>query len=237
MRNIKFGRILIVSLLSALSLTALMAVSAQAGFFILNSKGEKVILLATIGGTGGAGYLLVLEKNLKLNCTSGEVEPENTTTHKKSEIIELNLALAVVKFEGCTALNDKTNGELPCTVAPVLATTLAKPYLFDDKEKSPGVLFEPDEGSNFTVVKMSGELCPLPPENPVTGQAVALVDYLPAGATDAVEPLLLFSDAIQLLAKESSGDILKFGVSESIINATVHVKLTGEHIGLKFGVV
>jgi hypothetical protein len=239
MSNIKLGRILVLAILSALSLTAIFSAgSASAAtepgtFFIVNAKGELTILLSTITGAVLAGYLLVAGRNLKLNCTGGEVEAEGEGG-AKSEITNATHALAVIIFKGCTALNHKTEAELPCKVADILAITLALPVLIGPKANNDlGVLFEPDKSSKegaegkFVTVKLSGETCPLPASNPVTGTVTALVDN-----NHTPEVLLLFSEAIQ----KASGDELLFGGFPSYINTTAHVTLTGEHLGLKFGV-
>jgi hypothetical protein len=238
MSNIKLGRFLILAILSALGLTAISAGSASAAtepgtFFIVNAKGELTILLSGITGTVLAPYLLVAGRNLKLGCTGGEVEPEGEGG-AKSEITNATHALAVIIFKGCTTLNHKTNAELPCKVADILVIALALPVLIGPKANNDlGVLFEPDKTSKegaegrFATIKLTGETCPLPASNPVTGTVTALVDN-----NHTPEVLLLFSEAIQ----KESGDSILFGGFSAYLNGTAHITLTGEHLGLKFGV-
>jgi hypothetical protein len=231
MGKIKFGRVLIPAILGALSLVAMFAVSAQAASPEFQIS-LKPALLATVTGSLLAGFLLVAGRNLKLNCTGGKLEEKGEGTGI-TEITNEKHGLAVIAFEGCTALNHKTGAELPCTlVKQPLAITLAKPILIGGTE--PGILFEPDatskegeKGRFVTVEFVGGGECPLPESNPVTGEAVALIDN-----NDTKEVLLLFSEAIQ----KAASAVLKFGGFEAFVNTTAHLTLTGTHTGLSFGV-
>jgi hypothetical protein len=229
MGKIKFGRVLIPSILGALSLAAMVAVSAQAAEFQISLKPA---LLATITGNVLAGSLLVKGRNLKLNCTGGEIE-EKSAEGELSEITNATHALVVIQFQGCTALNHKTGAELPCTlVKQPLAIALVKPISLGAGD--PGVLFEPDKESKegakgqFTTLSfVGGGECPLPENNPVTGTFAALIDN-----NDTKEVLLLFNEAIQKAAGAKSS----FGGFEAFVNVTAHLTLTGAHAGLSFGV-
>jgi hypothetical protein len=237
MGKIKFGRALGLSILGVLSMMAMFAVSAQAAefqfekFIEVTKKFEKVaVLLATATGSQeGSGSLLVPGRNLKLTCTSGDVETG-------SEIINSKEGLAKITFLGCTALDLKTGTELPCTVDNPKALAKLLPVIHAFKEKVneveielklPFVLAEPDGGTIFTTVLLLGEACPLPEENPVTGSVSAQ-----ATTNNSVIDLAVFSEAIQKLI----GDKLLFGGFESFINASATLELTGVHAGFDWGV-
>jgi hypothetical protein len=186
------------------------ALEGETGIFVID--GNKVLLATATATQEGKAVLLVPGRNLKLECSSSDVLAG-------TEVLNATEALAKVKFLGCETFNHKTGAKLSCTVDVPEVTASLSPAAHAGGEYALAV---PD-GSLFTTVILLGASCPLPEENPVKGSIVALID-----GNGEVKPLLLFSEAIQLLV----GDKLEFGGFTSYVSGSTVVELTGGHAGL-----
>jgi hypothetical protein len=226
MGKIKFGRAFGLSMLAALSVMAVFAVSAQAGeagtYFEKKADGTAVaFLLATVTGNlevGTTAVLLSPGRNLTLTCSVLEVN--------KGALETTTLAEGEVTFKTCTAKAHKGE-EIECKVTePIVAKAKIKPFLHEKTKLY--VTAEPlVAGGNFTTVSLTGEFCPIKGNYPITGFISAQVT-----TNDAVINLITASQAFSELVV----DTLKFGAFNAFLIGKGELKLTGAHLGYKFGV-
>ena len=220
-------KVLGLALLSALSMMAFAAVGAQAqlpgeskaGTFTV---GGKAALLATVVGEQlGQGFLLVAARDLKIECSSFDIN--------EGKINSSTDAQGKVTFLGCLSFSHAGVHLKDCqfkTLETITAEALILPILHGGLNY---VLFEPIPPATIfsTPSYKSGTACTLPLNNPVTGSVTALVKTL-----EANPQVLLFSEAIQLL----TGDKLAFGGFPAYLNATADVSASGAHVGQVIGV-
>jgi hypothetical protein len=193
--------------------------ASSAGTFLINLGSA---LLATVTGKQlGTGFLLVAARDLKIECSSFDIEEGkiNTSTDAQGKVV----------FLGCISKNHAGVTLADCQLKEletIRASALILPILHGGLTY---VLFEPIPPATIfaTPSYKAGTPCTLPLNNPVTGAVTALVKTL-----DAVVQPLLFSEAIQLL----TGDKLAFGGFPAYINAEADVELTAPHAGQKLGI-
>jgi hypothetical protein len=196
---------LALAIMTTLGVMALGVAGAQAqlpgeskpGTFLVNLG---VALLATLTGQIlGVGFLLVKDKDLKIECKALDINSGkiNSSTDGSAEVL----------FLECVARNHAGVQLADCefkTLKTIKALVLVLPILHGGE---PFLLFEPLSGTELANVSFkSGTACTLPLNNPVTGAVVAKVDAL-----DAIKQEILFSEAIQLL----SGDVLKYSLNNN----------------------
>jgi hypothetical protein len=144
----------------------------------------------------GTGFLLVQARDLKIECTSVDIDFGWIKTSTDAEVD--------VKFLGCVAKNHAGSPLKDCLfkeLETIKASALVLPILHGGERF---VLFEPRIGTELANIKFKPETtCTLSLSNPVFGAVAAKVE----GELEAVVQTLVFSEAIQLL----SGDILKYG--------------------------
>lgn len=239
MRKIKFGRALGLSLLSALSLMAVFAGGAQAtadpGSFWVGELGK--FLLATFTGTQeGAGSLLVPGRSLTITCNAGHVN----SGHLKTS----TLGLAKVTFLECATFSHPGGGALTaCTVGKekgkpesIVATADLLPFLHLEGGIPTNLNYvtaEPDESANFTEIVLSGSTCAIKGTYAVTGSISAEIKPALSEPTHPIVNLIEATKAFSELVKDS----LSFGAFSAFVIAKAEIELTGEHKGIKFGVV
>ena len=228
MRSAKHGlRALGLAVLAVMGMMAFTAAGAQAalpgestlGTFLINLGNA---LLATITGELlGTLSLLVAARDLKIKCTSLDVEEGkiNSSTDAQAKLVLL----------GCLSFKHSDVHWPECqlkTLETIRLETLIKPILHGGLTY---VLFEPIPPATIlgVVSYKSGTPCLLPLNNPLTGSVAALVKSL-----DAVTQSLLFSETIQLL----TGDALAFGGFPAYLNAEADMRLAGVHEGQKLGI-
>lgn len=225
-----FGLVLV----AALSLTAILALTAQAvdltdggkeGSFTLQ---EPSIATATFTSTGLDGFLLIPSKNAYILCETGE-----TLEAKGLSATEI---LANIRFLKCISFNDTFKTPLgACPIegentlsekGTIDASAIGKAKLHEGKLY---VLFEGDTGVEkiFATIKFGPE-CGIGVKVKVTGLIAAEVD----NGESKVDHLLTFNETIQKLL----GVKLLYGVSESFINGLAHVKMAGAYTGYNWAV-
>lgn len=230
-----------VALMAALSLMAMLAVSAQAAnlsdggtagnFTVLGSN--ELVAGTTITGTGLHGILLIASKNAYILCETGDVV--------EAKGLSLTEVLAVVRFLKCVARNHTTNALLAaCPVegenalgekGTIDANALGIAKLHEGKSFVLFVGHGPEQ--LFATVKFGPE-CGIGVKVKVSGSVVAEVD----NNESKTEHLLTFSEAIQKLFQVNGvGDKLSYGSAESFVNGVAHVTLSGAHTSCTWAVV
>jgi hypothetical protein len=199
------------SLMAALGLLAFSAMGAQAQF----SVGGKTLLATATGSQINSGQLLVPGRNLELECHKGAVNSghiNETGTH----------ATGQVTFSECLSRQlTEPKSPLPCFIkgGSIVANTLIVPV-------GGNALFSPTAPPNFAVVSYEGGTeCPLPLNNPVTGNLIGEVPAL-----EAIKQILVFKKSLQ-----EGTHKLSFGGFASTIHAQAEVSTTGAHAGQALG--
>jgi hypothetical protein len=145
-----------------------------------------------------------------------------------------------VKFTGCEAYvgtftnpplsNVLATTKLPCTVstkgaaASTIETNKLKGKLVLNASKEVLTEITPETGTEFAKLLFTGEECPLPVEDPVTG-TLFLKDCEGKALVHAVKHLV----------EEGPGTAVKLGTSTATLLGSVWVKLGGEDEGSAWG--
>jgi hypothetical protein len=199
------------SLMAALGLLAFSAVGAQAQSFSVGGAGNFLLTNAT-GKQIGSGTLLVPGRNYELECKTGAVNSGHLSskTHASGQ----------VTFSECVALRLSDLELLPCLLKEnIVANFLIAP-------NGGNMLFSPT-GTNFTVIRyQEGTECPLPLNNPVSGNLIAEVPAL-----EAIKPIAVFKKSLQEGTHKAT-----FGGFATVLHAEFEIELTGAHTGLSLGV-
>jgi len=231
--------------LAALSMMALGATGAQAGFLILNASGVASELHATASGEIDLlGSLLVQKLNFEVDCAKFKVTEglllNNGVGHgsflfEECLAYEIENKITKVKLtllKNCKVYETEMKEELGLEPGFVNAEAL---FLVIKHEFEPGktkteILAHPKEGSTIFATLWFSELCPVPLRSPVSGLLTLEVHL----GGHQVKQLLR-----EALPKLKLGT-LTFGegggAHEAQLDGAVWVFLTGAHEGLKWGI-
>jgi hypothetical protein len=228
MRSAKRGRNLG---LAILAMAGVMVVGATGAHGQLPAESTPGIYLVNLASAllaeitveqVGPGYLLVPDKDLKIECESLNTEEGEINT---SADASLKIAL-----QGCLSFSLSTGKHLANCVLKTLGTIALQALVLPIAHAEESfLLLEPIPPSTAlaTVSYKSGTGCTLSLDNSITGSISALV-----GALDAVTQLGILSEGIQLL----TGDKLSFEGSTAYLDANIEIKLSGGHAGDKLGI-
>jgi len=239
-------KVLGLSFLAALSLMALSAGGAQAGYLILNASGVASELHATASGEIDLlGVLLVPDLNFEVVCHEFEV--------KEGLILTGGVAHAKLLFKNCliyeiknkvtglltelpkckvyeTSMDEELNLNAGNALAEGLVLVIKHEFKVGEKTESKiELLAHPKEAGGRFATLFFNELCPVPLESPISG-LLTLEAHL---GGHQVKQLLR-----EALPNLTLGSLI-FGSGAgrpALLDGAAWVFLTGAHEGLKWGI-
>ncbi len=220
-------RALGLSILAVLGMMAFTATAAQAGggeWLIETSSGVKTTLknlsgLESITGEqeGLFNRLYILKLNLLVKCKKTVVSEAHIVSSP------LGHGKATISFSTCE-VTDLSLNPVACTLQePIVTKVLA---LLVKHNGAGYILFSPQVGLKFALVKSSGEFCTLPKEAEVKGHVVAEIKV-----KDEVNNLISTKLTLTLFPNHT----LEYGAHVAHLEADALISLNDVHKGKKWG--